>query len=494
MEVRLEILTHYDAEKLSIPGAVFLQSDLAFINRPVVHMTGTIIERNTAEKSGGGIFVDNASILIVDGINVSQTLKTSGCHVLEHSKPFRLHRVRHNAVVGEDGYGEDIGTTSAGFCVKLFFENGTHVHIDEGDQYHLSEWKSGDPFPTIHIKTFDSFGGSPSITKLQDFVFASFPSDAKNGREVKAILTSTANEAYPVRFIPNDLLGDLRSGISNISLGSQFPVPNSYQLIVNVEGFEDREVMIVVGVRECHINEVPESVGNGVQCRTCESNQYSFYPDVKHNTCKTCPDNANCSSKFIVPRSGYWNAFLCSEHVEQCLNEEACYHPDASTNESVADMPPTCNFTDEAIADYQASQCADGYEGVICGSCTDTAGRLGIASCNQCLGKATAGLVITATVLFQLILAFFQIKGASNCDVLDTVSARRSWLPTKHPGPSMLDLERCESLSPQATIPAVLASKIQSPERSDQISVFEVIKARLKFQELLKARVTSFSS
>ena len=409
--------------------------------------------------------------------------------MLQRTNAFRFRRVRRNTVVGEGGYGDDIGTASVGFCVTLFFEDGTHVDIGEGDQYYLSDWKSGDRFPTVHIKTFDSLGRSPSVTRLQDFVSASLPFEAENDIPVRAILTSTTNEAYPVRFFPNDLLSDLRSGVSNITLGSQFQVPNSYQLLVNVEGFEDRRVMIIVRVRECHINEVPESVGNGIQCRTCESSQYSFYPAAEDKTCNKCPDNANCSSNFIVPNPGYWNAFLCSKHVEQCLNEEACIHSDESKDESVADVPPTCNFTDEAIAYHQASQCADGYEGVICGSCTNTTGRLGIASCHQCVGKATAVLVIAMIMLVQLILAFFQIKGASNCDSPDPRSAKRSWLPTKRLRPSVIDLEQCESSSPNATIPAVSANENHGQERSDEITALEATKARWKFQELLKARV-----
>ncbi|TNV88077.1 hypothetical protein FGO68_gene10837 [Halteria grandinella] len=146
--------------------------------------------------------------------------------------------------------------------------------------------------------------------------------------------------------------------------------------------------LITINIRGCIAGE--EMLSNG-KCRQCQTGTYLLTVPTEPTQCLPCPsDKAYCyKGTQIYPLPGYWRSSIDSENFIKCLNPESC----------LGGMFPLDNLT---------GHCADGYQGVMCSSCSDGYyANYESQICKRCPSPSVNSLVIVAfglLVIFVVIL------------------------------------------------------------------------------------------
>ena len=380
-----------------------------------VSIVNTTIMHNTATQSGAGIFAENPSVVVIDGKSIEVHKKPFNCQKMERPPSKAIGKKFRNNIVTR-GYEDNLASLSVGFCLYVF-KGGRLVETISGDKkYTLPKWRSGDDFPVLRVVMHDQYGNNFTRTINKDFLnkTSGYEPEEAYDQSVNVVLSSKTKSGTTSPFLRNRVYEDISFGDSNISVGNPYVKPGRYQLTLVVEGFEEQSVTLEVQIRDCTINE--ESDRDDTFCRRCDSNQYNFHSAALGWNCTLCPNNADCTTSFIFPREGYWNAFPCSNQTERCIYEDACNFTGSDMVEELTRSEKPCVFSDEVIEQYQSSQCAAEYEGPLCGSCLNDTGRLGSALCTPCMSEFLAAVGQLGILLFKLILALLPIRETLNAE------------------------------------------------------------------------------
>ena len=302
--------------------------------------------------------------------------------------------------VEEGGYGRDVATPAVHFYAALYYENGTTTSLAEKKAHRIDKWKSGDRLPELQISMYDTFGQGPArqTSRAVNFDLAelSYVWVPDYTSYVPAVMTS------PDGLLSNDMIANLTSGEGNITAGPLLVKPGDYSAVTSIPDMpDDNSITLNVTIRQCVINEYPRR--DRKQCIECEPGHYNFDPEK--GICQVCPDNADCSEEFILPAPSYWNAFPCSQHVQQCLHEDACRGLDVSELEQILteNDAETCDFLEEEIERYQHAECKNGYQGALCGACEDDYAKVGLSRCRHCRNRF---LIIAAIIFLGALLMY----------------------------------------------------------------------------------------
>lgn len=139
-------------------------------------------------------------------------------------------------------------------------------------------------------------------------------------------------------------------------------------------------------------------------CQECLPNQYSFNAQFG---CRDCEDKAICPGKAaLVPVEGYWHSTPFSPQFHECIVREACEYSNRlqtltqyySNLQSMAEELSELDAfvagtgTDPEYEDYY--QCAEGYRGVLCGSCEEGYGHFPGGECVECpTGRSGSSII-----------------------------------------------------------------------------------------------------
>ena len=407
----ISLLTAADAEIVDEQATDRQQT----IDDYLIAINNTAFVHNIAMQSGAGIYAETPSLLIIDGTPVKALEKTFNCQTMERPPSNAFGKKFHNNTVIR-GYEDNLASLSVDFCLYVFKGGRLVETISEDKKYMLPNWRSGDDFPVLRVVMYDAFGNNFSRTRNKDILKLTAghqPEDAYD-LAVHLVLSSKTEAGTTSPFLSNIVTEDITFGAANISLGNPFVKSEIYTLTLLVEGFERQGVTLEVQVRDCTINE--ESNRDDTFCRPCDSNQYNFHSAGLGWNCTICPDNADCTTAFIFPQRGYWNAFPCSNQMERCVYADACNFTGSDMAEDLTRSETPCVFIDDVIEQYHASQCAAEYEGPLCGSCLDDAGRLGSFVCTPCMSDSLAVVGQLGILVFQLILALLPIRETLNAE------------------------------------------------------------------------------
>eukprot|EP00798_Chlamydomonas_sp_ICE-L_P007587 gene7587-742_t len=177
---------------------------------------------------------------------------------------------------------------------------------------------------------------------------------------------------------------------------------------------------------------------------------YSFNP--ANTTCDTCPkSNAVCDfnktsdavqiGNIVVPVDGYWHSNPLSPQILECPNSDSCTVTDRSIllkdfqravyfetlplftdgttisrRRSLLQDNETVNWNYTTVNAYQATQCADGYQGALCAICQEGYGQTGEATCIQCVGSIANAAYYILMALINVVLIVITIKGQLSSD------------------------------------------------------------------------------
>lgn len=442
-----------------------------------VQILRTRFDENHAGVAGGAYFIDK-----IDALDTDCSLRSTFTDLYGrnyHSSNYYCNSMMDNSVA-EDGYGANIATAVTFFNVYLVFENGTRLMLAPGDAFRFSDWRSGALLPEMQFVVLDRFLQGPGLTNSRC---------AAAGEHSQNLLVqyegfAKATVESPDGLIPNQLVTDVSNGTGSIRVGRPLSRPGDYSLVLWIAENKTMNITIDVTIRQCIINEYPNF--NGTLCSDCDTNHYNFHPQSRN--CTPCDSDADCFSVFTLPHPGHWNAFPCAPNIEKCVINDACRDSNVTElMEFLTETPTDCNFTQEQIEWYQRSLCEDAYTGPLCGSCTDSNGRVGLHTCRSCAKKVVSILMILAAVVVLMNLVALQIKGNLDTTVhwalkrtCATLRSRsRNSMQTTPPSRRILNSDP-GSESPQSPV----ANRISAPS----VNTFQQKEnhAKWKFVELLK--------
>ena len=370
---------------------------------------------NHASVAGGAIFARNRHHMDFFGLtfkNHTEDRPDQNLAIASSAKNPMPELMEGNKV-GEGGYGRHIATRALGYHVTLHYENGTHILLRQGDAYDLGKRESVVDLPVVEVSMYDHYGQGPArrgsrVARIEpgEWDEVHLPDYLSYAR---AVLVSDDG------LLPNDLVGNLTSGKDNINVGPPLVTPGKYTATLIVPDLNEEHVTLSVNIRSCVINEVPFDDNKG--CVVCKPGHYNFHPENQNQICTVCPENADCSGKYVLPKAGYWNAFPCSHHVQRCLRTDACQldmtkiKDEKVLNNNVTNDEATCNLTNKEIEAYVGAECGKEYRGVLCGACTEDHAKIGQSRCRRCQHWTWITMAIALAVALLAYSSWEQIGG-----------------------------------------------------------------------------------
>ena len=171
--------------------------------------------------------------------------------------------------------------------------------------------------------------------------------------------------------------------------------------------------------REC----LPGEVALDNSCTPCPDDQYAFEPTSK---CLDCEKHAKClGGSVLVPEDGYWHSTPYSPQFHECFIQGACVYEGRAETLAAYHRNVTRVLEDLAALDVYVEkkgthpaydsypQCAEGYRGILCGTCEDGFGRLSGGECRRCSGHVRFALTSVLSFLATIFLMVIQIWATS---------------------------------------------------------------------------------
>eukprot|EP00803_Ostreobium_quekettii_P003270 evm.model.scf_1296.1 EVM.evm.TU.scf_1296.1 scf_1296:1031-7786(-) len=164
---------------------------------------------------------------------------------------------------------------------------------------------------------------------------------------------------------------------------------------------------MTVEIRSCLVGEEEENEGKG--CQRCPNNFYTFKPEQE---CLQCPEEAICTGgATLAPRDGFWHSTPYSPNILECIVRDACQYRGRASNLTAfytnltALMPSNLTLSNE-----EYPQCAEGYRGVLCGSCQPNYGHIAGGQCEECsMSRASIIGIIFVFAFWSMLLISFEV-------------------------------------------------------------------------------------
>eukprot|EP00210_Caulerpa_lentillifera_P003172 g3031.t1 len=175
---------------------------------------------------------------------------------------------------------------------------------------------------------------------------------------------------------------------------------------IQIQSIQNRSLSVELNfsARAC----LPGENASVFSCQACLPNQYSFKSQVG---CRDCEDQAICPGRAaLVPVRGYWHSTPFSPQFHECIVREACEYDNRLQN--LIHYYSNLEFVAQELAELDAyiagvgprpeyenyRQCAEGYMGVLCGSCENGYGHFPGGECVECPADRTGSSLIAVLV------------------------------------------------------------------------------------------------
>ena len=187
-------------------------------------------------------------------------------------------------------------------------------------------------------------------------------------------------------------------------------------IVSNVEIQNDRVPSIrtqtAFSTRQCY----PGEFATGDSCHPCPADVYSFNASL--GQCHPCEVHAKCKGQAsLVPEDGYWHSTPFSPKFHRCIEKEGCrfddreekldaFYQDQEQLQKDLDRMNAYlegNVSLPEFPDYQ--QCAEGYEGLLCGSCQRDHGHGFSGTCVPCPSeRSNVEMLLALAIIWTLVI------------------------------------------------------------------------------------------
>ena len=268
--------------------------------------------------------------------------------------PFCLNMTANEISDGARIEGSQAGSKAAYLSVKGL--DGSQLkQVASGDSLALPCKKGSDPCHSSKLRII-----------VQDIFY-------------QTITRGIDDASLRLTLVSNNIVGDLRytavEGVAVINNTMAWGVGISSNVTIESESNPGVRLVLSFSTRECRPGERQQDE----TCKSCPSEQYGFDPSLD---CRGCEDNAKCAGgAALVPSDGYWHSSPFSPCIHKCVHPDACSYPGRErVLTEFYENPSRVDENLEAVEEYvrrgspmptfpEYPQCAEGYEGILCGSC-----------------------------------------------------------------------------------------------------------------------------
>jgi len=199
--------------------------------------------------------------------------------------------------VGEDYHDGGIGTNGSVWSFSTDSKDEARI-VYEDHGFVLKNVRTGEDLPAIYISMLDAFAYRPTPTTPYSFI----------------VVVSS-----PEGYFPGEVSVIVSGGNGTLSDITTLKSSGNYTLNFHPTGVALSSGTLQIRIIDCQLG---EELTKGGLCQECDALSFNFLPKIRN--CTSCPNNANCQGRYIVPEDGYWHQSPCHARVMRCLNEEAC--------------------------------------------------------------------------------------------------------------------------------------------------------------------------
>jgi len=324
----------YDCKNVSTPCDRIVLDGTRFLHN-IASIFGSII---TGTKPDNILVNCEASYAYLHGFMDKDMIRARmNQGVLTTLDPKKVCRSWEDDCFHNDTCKASIGTFAYKLTIKTNSNQRAQIVGNHRDGFIFKDVESGKPLPKITITTLDAFEGTCAPILLEGNALTLNWSEASREQIVHCFLETgmctiadligfVLRKNYPIRIYPK----------------------NDYIL---------KATTLTIMVRNCNINE--ESTWNMRLCEKCDVASYNFNLSSSAK-CRLCPENANCTKRYIKPKHGYWHKSPCHANVKRCIVEEACKVQDRLGKlDNLTRNLDDCNLNDTMLSNYSKVQCRE---------------------------------------------------------------------------------------------------------------------------------------
>ena len=308
-------------------------------------IVNTTFQHNEAAVAGGAIFTSQSRLI---QFSCFATFEEDVGFSLNQNTGWRnltqLEKLGDICPTWKDNIAEVYGPSVSTCAAKAIVEEKDKIVRVTGEKTPsviIKGYVSGEELPPVEVQLVDGLDQGPS----------KYSHGAK------------ANMSFPETFLIGSIIKPIQKGKASFSGIRGFVPPGNHSLSIAFIGAAVETIRIIVSVENCSIGQV---VSSGGLCANCSTTSYNFL--LNNDTCKPCPDNADCESRVILPEDGYWHKTPCSEKIQKCLTTYACEFEERSENlKKLTKDVKSCDLDQAFIEDYTQVQCTKVLCHSVCG-------------------------------------------------------------------------------------------------------------------------------
>ena len=309
----------------------------------VAAIANTTFQNNEARVAGGAIFANSPRLIRFScSATVEEHPEFSSYQSAEWRNLRRLKKLRDICITWRNNSAKAHGP-SVGTCRLPVVEEREDKIIaipEKNMSFLIKGYVSGEELPIIKVQLLDELGQVP----------------LKYAHGIEAKMSA------PKTFLTCTITKPILKGRASFSGIRGFVPPGNHSLSIELIGAAlEKNISIIVNVEDCSIGQVASSGG---LCADCSTTSYNV---GNTDTCNPCPENANCTSRVILPADGYWHITPCSVKIQRCLTAHACKFEKRSEKlQKLTKELTSCDFDPKFIKNYAETQCTKVFTVPLC--------------------------------------------------------------------------------------------------------------------------------
>eukprot|EP00210_Caulerpa_lentillifera_P007389 g7062.t1 len=201
--------------------------------------------------------------------------------------------------------------------------------------------------------------------------------------------------------ISGQRVASAKNGVVNFTRVIARGQPRHHLLVFEPNSLTIKSIQRKFSIRQCFPGEF--RIDDQNICDECREEYFGF--NYTYN-CDGCPDNAICpGAATLVPKNGYWHSTPFSPIMHECIMEDACSYKDRE--KKLRDFfkdPSQLEVENRTFNNEDYPQCAEEYEGILCGSCSKGHGHVVDGECIECQDVWLTALLIGIVCIWTLFL------------------------------------------------------------------------------------------
>ena len=351
-------------------GGVFIQ-DLSMI------MTDCIVSLNYAGYNGGGmnLATPNCRTCVFNITNTNITNNTcnnagGGIKWTNYKPNFTNVKFANNTA----NYGKNLA--SVPFSIVPI----NRRFLGDAPNFIIFNAVPGQNYTgVLNISLFDTYGNIILTDNSSILIIQAIPTYLDLTLKGNNTFTSTQGVFSVTDFLPIGPPGSMQMFVATTT---------AITGVANDQSTYSSSATIAIFLRNCTFGEEFYTTS----CTPCPPNSYLIAPA---SACNICPIGGICpGGDMILPLPGYWRSTPISEIIYQCPVSQAC-------------------LGDSTIYNYNGT-CDTGFYGILCNSCIEGYSKASSGNCNICPKESINIFILLSIIIIVFLVGYILVQSSVN--------------------------------------------------------------------------------